>query len=204
MTAKQREWVHRAVAGDKDALGELLELYGPQVEAGLHISPTFRSALDVADVMQVTYLEAFTQIRSFDPARAEAFPTWLRRMADNNVRDALRCLEARKNPPPRLKLDAHAGDAGLALFDVLTSGVGTPSRAVRAQEAAERLAQALRCLPPDYARTVQLYDLEGRPVDEVAATLGRSAGAVFMLRMRAHERLRALLGEASSILESRS
>jgi len=204
MTGDERERVQRAVAGDKDALGELLEAFGPALEAGLKIGHPWRGLLDAADVMQVTYLEAFIQIRRFDPQRAEAFPTWLRRMAENNLRDAIRGLETAKNPSPRLQLDAFGGDTTLALFDVLTAGVGTPSSAVRREEAAERLRQGLRCLPPDYARTVQLYDLEGRPIDEVASALGRSTGAVYMLRMRSHERLRELLGCASQILESRA
>jgi RNA polymerase sigma-70 factor, ECF subfamily len=204
VTAEERNCITRAVAGDKDALAELLESVGPGVEQGLHISPTWRGALDAADVMQVTYLEAFVQIRSFDPRRAEAFPNWLRRMAENNLRDAIRGLEAKKNPSPRMQLDAYGGDASLALFDVLTAGVGTPSRAARGNELGERLRRALQCLPPDYARTVQLYDLDGRSVEDVAATLGRSAGAVYMLRVRAHERLRELLGSPSHILESQT
>ena len=204
MTAEQREWVASAVAGNKGALGDLLETFGPEVEAGLVISPIWRGSLDVADVMQVTYLEAFVQIRTFDPQRPDSFPGWLRRMAENNLRDAIRALEAKKHPSPRLQLDAYAGDASLALFDVLTAGVGTPSRAARGNEAGDRLRRALQCLPADYARTVQLYDLEGRSIEEVTAALGRSPGAVYMLRMRAHERLRELLGAPSQILESRA
>lgn len=204
MAVVERDRVARAVTGDKEALGELLEIFGPQIEAGLTISPTWRGSLDSADVMQVTYLEAFMQIGRFDAGRPEAFSGWLRRMAENNLRDAIRGLEARRNPPPRLRLDAYGGDASMALFDVLTAGIGTPSGAARRNDAGDRLRQALRCLPPDYSRTVELYDLEERSVEDVAAALGRSTGAVYMLRMRAHERLRELLGKPSEILESRT
>lgn len=204
MTDEQRNWVKNAVTGDKESLGELLACYGPQVGMSLNISATWRGLLDAADVMQVTYLEAFVQISRFDATRAEAFPAWLRRMAENNLRDAIRGLEAKKSPSPRMQLDAHGGDAGLALFDVLTAGVGTPSRAVRAAEAGERLRRALNTLPVDYARTVQFFDLDGRSVEDVAATLGRSTGAIYMLRTRAHERLRELLGGESQIFESRA
>jgi RNA polymerase sigma-70 factor (ECF subfamily) len=204
VTAEQREWVTRAVAGDKDALAELLEAFGPEIQAGLTISPTWRSLLDSADVMQVTYLEAFRQIRLFKGKSPEALLGWLRRMAENNLRDAIRGLEALRNPSPRNRVDAYSGDSSLALLDVLTAGVGTPSRAARGAEAGKRLRDALCLLPEDYARTGQLYDLEERPVEEVAVALGRSTGAVFMLRMRAHDRLRELLGSASQILESRS
>ncbi|MCG3126071.1 MAG: ECF RNA polymerase sigma factor SigD [Phycisphaerae bacterium] len=204
LIAEQRALVSRAVAGEKDALSELLESFGPDVEAALVIGPLWRGMLDAADVMQVTYLEAFGQIGRFDPSRPEAFPSWLRRIAENNLRDAIRGLEARKNPSPRMQLDAYGGDASLALFDLLTAGVGTPSQAARGNEASERLRRALQCLPADYARVIQLYDLEERSVEEVAAALGRSTGAIFMLRMRGLERLRALLGSPSEFLESRT
>lgn len=204
VTEELRACVKRAAGGDKDALGELLEAFGPQVESTLVIGLTWRGLLDAGDVMQVTYLEAFMQIGRFDSSRPEAFAGWLRRIAENNLRDAIRALEARKNPSPRRQLNAGGGDASLALFDVLTAGVGTPSRAVRRDEADQRLRLALTFLPPDYARTVQLYDLDQRPVEEVAAALGRSSGAIYMLRMRAHERLRELLGSPSQILESKT
>lgn len=202
MTVEQQNCVRQAVEGNKDALGELLEAIGPGVEAALAIGPKWQGMLDASDVMQVTYIEAFAHIHDFDPSRAEAFPTWLKRIAENNLRDAIRSLQAKKNPPPHLKLDAYAGDSDVALFDILTSGCGTPSRIVRQDEAHGRLRKALACLPSDYARTIQLYDLEGKPVNEVAAILGRSTGAVFMLRQRGHDRLRALLGSPSNILES--
>ena len=77
----------------------------------------------------------------------------------------------------------------------------SPNRIKSADGSSEVRKQAL---PPDYARTIQLYDLEDRSVEEVAAAMGRSAGAVFMLRTRALDRLRVLLGDAALILESRT
>lgn len=204
MTDQHKALVARAIAGDKDALGELLETFGPEIEAGLCISAPWQGLLSAADVMQVTYLEAFVHMQRFDPERAASFPGWLRQMATNNLRDAIRGLEAKKKPSPRRQIDAYGGDTSVALFDILTAGVGTPSRALRRGEAHQRLRQALLGLPPDYARAVQLYDLEERPIEEVAAAMGRSIGAVYMLRRRGHDGLKALLGAASQILETRS
>lgn len=69
---QHQDRVAQAVAGDRDALGALLEDFGPGVDAVLVIAPTWRGLLDSADVMQVTYLEAFMQIGRFDPQRAAA------------------------------------------------------------------------------------------------------------------------------------
>lgn len=197
------EWVAKAVQGDHDALGELLKRHGPAIEAKLRIGSQWRDALDAGDVMQITYLEAFFQIRGFDPARSAAFPAWLRQIAENNLRDAIRGLEAQKSLPPAKRVAAY-GDGGsfVGLFDELTAGVGTPSRAVRQDEARDLLQAAIGRLPADYAAAVRLYDLEGKPVSEVAATMGRSAGAVHMLRLRAHDRLKNLLGSPSRVFDT--
>lgn len=195
--------LRRAVEGDAEALSELLRQHGPSVEATLRIEKTWCAHLDPADVMQVTYIEAFRHIREFDLGRADRFEAWLRQMAENNLRDAIRGLKRQKRGGPaaggggRAGGDVH-GDAAL-LLAVTTS---TPSRAARRGDRGQQLQKALSRLPPDYAQVVRLFDLEGRPVAEVATTMKRSQGAVHMLRARAHDRLRELLGPASAFLTS--
>jgi RNA polymerase sigma factor (sigma-70 family) len=203
LNEEQRQLLARAVGGDRSALGNLLGEFGPEVEAALHISTLWGGQIEAADVMQITYLEAFLHINRFDADRSEAFPSWLRRMAENNLRDAIRGMEAEKNPPRRMQLDAHGTDTTMALFEMLTAGVGTPSRAARREETAEHVRATLRRLPADYAKAVQLYDLEGKTVEEVAVAMGRSKGAVHMLRMRGHDRLRDLLVGSHDFFESR-
>ncbi|MBI5863444.1 MAG: heparinase II/III family protein, partial [Planctomycetes bacterium] len=50
MTEEHRERVKRAANGDKDALGALLEAFGPQVESMLVIGVTWRGSLDAGDM----------------------------------------------------------------------------------------------------------------------------------------------------------
>jgi RNA polymerase sigma factor (sigma-70 family) len=61
---------------------------------------------------------------------------------------------------------------------------------------------ALRQLPPDYEKVIRLYDLAGKSPAEVAQEMGRSQGAVFMLRARAHDRLREVLGSSSQFFST--
>jgi RNA polymerase sigma-70 factor (ECF subfamily) len=201
MNAEDRQSLSRAVAGDRDALGALLERYGPAVEQKLHIGARWHGLIEGGDVMQVSYIEAFLRIASFDLERADAFPAWLRRIAENNLRDAIRALEHPNDAPQRIRVTVQE-ESYVALLDLLTSSQSTPSAQVRDQEACDLLHAALDRLPDDYAQAVRLYDLEGRLIAEVAQTLGRSAGAVHMLRLRAHDRLRELLGPASRILDT--
>ena len=195
--------VGRAVQGDVNALSELLYRHGPEIEQGLRIGRQWRAVLDPADVMQVTYLEAFLQIERFDPERTAAFPAWLRQIAENNLRDAIRGLERQKRPPPEQRAELPAGsDSLLGLYELLGATTTTPSRVAARSELERALEAAIARLPPDYAMVVRRYDLGGCAMTDVAGELGRSPGAIHMLRARAHDRLRELLGSASIFFSS--
>lgn len=164
------------------------------------IDSRWQSMLDVDDVLQVTCLEAFLRIRQFEPRGNGAFQAWLLRIAENNLRDAVKELGRQKRPQPAAQVHrCGAGESWLTLVEGLAEASTTPSRDVARSERYEVLNTALRRMPPDYEHVVRLYDLEGRPVREVAAALGRSEGAVYMLRSRAHDCLRELLGTASRL-----
>ncbi len=200
MSEADGEKLERAINGDTAALGELLETHGPEVRGTVaaSLSSVWRSSLDADDVMQVTYLEAFLRIRQFSPKGPNSFVAWLQRIAQNNLRDAVRELERVKRPDPRRRAEMPQGDESyFALLDVVGLTTSTPSRQAARGEAATAIEQAVRTLPDDYAQVIRQCDLNGFPVTEVAQTLGRSVGAVHMLRARAHERLREKLGTES-------
>lgn len=200
---REQRLVEQAVGGDEEALTELLETYGTIVRERLKgkIGQQWRSAIDEDDVMQVTYLEAFLLINQFRYRGAGSFVAWLSQVAENNLRDALRGLQAAKRPNPMRKVtvarDRSSQDSFVALVELLGSTESTPSRAAAAGEAQQFIESALATLPPDYERVVRLYDLEGQSASDVAGQLGRSTGAIYMLRARAHERLRRSLGSES-------
>lgn len=189
----------QAVAGDEDALAQLLHQHGPAIRAQLarEIGPKWQSVLDPDDVMQVTYLEAFLRIDRFKPRGENSFQGWLAQIARNNLRDAVEQLTRQKRTPPGERIVAAGDDSAVALMDRLGCTTSTPSHHAGRREVAQAVKSAVAMLPDDYAVVVRLYDLEGRPAAEVASTLGRSEGAVYMLRARAHDRLREAFGSAS-------
>ncbi|MCA9257054.1 MAG: sigma-70 family RNA polymerase sigma factor, partial [Phycisphaerales bacterium] len=202
-TPTTEQLVRQAVAGDADALTNLLQAFGPEVERTLQINPVWRSMVEPADVMQVTYLEAFLRIGSFDPDRSESFAGWLRRIAQNNLKDAIRGLERQKQPQPRNRVKPpRFEDSLVGLYEMLEAGISTPSRQVRRKEACQLLESSIRLLPDRYGEVIRRYDLECQSIADVASALGKSAGAVHMLRARAHDRLREQLGSASGILDT--
>ena len=57
----------------------------------------------------------------------------------------------------------------------------------------DRMRARIRALPWSYRHVIEQVDLGERDVAEVALEMGRSRGAVHLLRSRAHDRLRELL-----------
>lgn len=188
----------RAVGGDQASLVELLERVGPEVRRriGPRIGAAFRSQIEEDDVMQVTYLEAVTRLSRFTGGGASGFLAWLTRLAENNLVDAVRSLESAKRPDPRKRVHAPRSheESMVALVEMLGESSSTPSRMAAKGEASRFLDAALARLPSDYEKVVRLYDLHGKSVGEVASEMGRSEGAVYMMRARAHDQLRDLMG----------
>ncbi len=203
MSASDDELIASAVNGDADSLGTLLERYGPIVRGGLKMHKKWQSVLEASDVMQVTYLEAFLQIKRFMPSGGDSFLAWLARIANNNLRDAIKELSRAKRPNParrvRSTLDQTDPDAASQQFllELVGGTTTTASQFAGRAEARHFLDEALRGLPEDHRRVIELYDLDGRSAAEAASIMGRSAAAIYMLRARAHDHLLVLLGSES-------
>src|SRR5690606_30279651 len=124
---------------------------------------------------------------------------WLQRIAENNLRDAIRGLQRHKRPQPSNRIDTPAtADSTWELYAHLGVTTTTPSRYATREERLQHLNAALESLPDDYGQVIRLYDLESLPIAEVCQRMNRSSGAVHMLRARAHSRLRELLGSESA------
>lgn len=203
MTDSTTNSLYRAIEGDESALVELLQEHGPRLRTMLQhrIPSRWQSVLSVDDALQETYAEAFLHIRRLEYRGTAAFAKWLSTLATRNLRDALKGLAAEKRGGSRTFHELGTqGDSVITLFELVTSRSDSPSRQVALQEASTALKDAMAKLPITYRQVVQLYDLDGLSVDTVAKGIGRTAGAVFMIRARAHDRLAELMGDASRYL----
>lgn len=189
-----------AINGDREALAELLRRSEPELRLRLKgkIPRSFRSAFDEKDVLQVSFVEAFLRIGQFSPSREGSFLTWIARIAENNLRDAIRELDRNKRPPRRRQITA-SDDTYATMLGNLAGTTTTPTRHASREEVKAAIVVAIQSLPPEYATVVRMYDLEGKSIDEVGAAFEppRRRGAVHMLRLRAHDRLRELLGDTT-------
>ncbi|MBC7773735.1 MAG: sigma-70 family RNA polymerase sigma factor [Pyrinomonadaceae bacterium] len=197
----------KAKSGDQDSLIKLLELLTPDLRRRIapKMQGPWRTILDEDDVLQVTFMEACTRLDKFTGGGASGFLAWLTKLADNNRIDAIRALEGAKRPGPSKRVGTPAGeDSTMALVELLGVTSTTPSRQAAKGEVGRYLDLALATLPAEYEKVIRLYDLEGKEIAEVAEKLGRSEGAVYMLRARAHERLRDAMGPGSKFFSSPS
>ena len=188
-----------ALDGDQASLIRLLEAVGPRVRGRIDpkIGRHLRVTVDADDVMQVTYLEAVTRIDSFQ-GDLPGFIAWLTRIAENNVIDAGRMAEAAKRPNPKNRVTGGSFEESMvALVEAIGATVTTPSMVAAKNEIGGALERALAKLPEVYARVIRMYDLKGMNAASIGAELGKSEGAVYMLRARAHDRLRDVIGTES-------
>jgi RNA polymerase sigma-70 factor (ECF subfamily) len=126
------------------------------------------------DATSDVFLKALAGLNEF---RGGSFPAWLYRIAHNVVADSYR--KARPSMPMHDQYDP---------IDPSES----PEELVISSSEREALAAALAQLPDDQRVAVELQ-LAGWSGEQIAEALGKSPGAVRMLRLRALQRLRELL-----------
>jgi RNA polymerase sigma-70 factor (ECF subfamily) len=199
----REELLRQAVRGDRQAVSALLEQCGAEIRGRIarRIPRRWQAVLSADDVLQQTYADAIRDLPRFDCAREGDFGNWLLRLARCNLADGLKMLKAAKRGGGQQPVEwVDPECSALSLLDHLSGDGDSPSLTVARGEAREFLRGALDRLPPTYREVIRLYDLEERGVEEVATAMGRSPGAVFMLRARAHDRLRQVMGRASRFL----
>ncbi len=191
--------VRQAVEGDNNALTALLAKCGPAVRTRLKISRAFRSSVDADDVMQVSYLEVFLRVKELRARDFDRFTAWVGRIAENNLRDAIRELERAKRPSPHRRVAPSKPEESVSMLLEqigMTSAGG--SRQASGRESNVLLDQAVRRLPESYQNVIRLHYYGALDVPDIADKLNKSRGAIYMLIARAQEQLREALGNTSN------
>ena len=164
--------VRAVLRGDREAFAVLVARHERAVWATAW--RVLRDDHAAADAGQEAFLQAF--LRLGDLRRPERFGVWVLRIAR---RQAIR-LARRK---------AH--DVGRSLAETGTvAAMDRDGSTTRLPADAEELLRAVGRLPEHERLVVVLHYLDGRPVAEVAAALGRPVGTVTKQLSRAIERLR--------------
>ena len=182
MDSSEQELVAEATSGDRLALERLLMMHGSRLAR--HLAPRMPSSLqgviDVDDVLQQTFLQAYRDIASFQPQHQGSFFAWLRGIADNRLLDCVRELKRKKRGGDFNRV-RNAKDAASSLADILQTVAGdrpSPSHSVARREAEAALDVGLAVLPEDQREAIQRHCLKGQSLQEVAEAMGRTTGAI--------------------------
>jgi RNA polymerase sigma-70 factor (ECF subfamily) len=182
------ELVRLAQANDVRAFEALVVKY--QRRVARHVARYLKSAADVEDAVQETFIRAYRGLAAF--RGDSAFYSWLYRIAANV---AIRHLERQ---PRHILLGDDAPEERVDAFEPGVSDSEQPERTLIAAQIADTVQRALAKLQPDLAEALLLYEVEGKPYAEIATMLGIPIGTVRTRIFRAREfiarRLEPVLG----------
>jgi RNA polymerase sigma-70 factor (ECF subfamily) len=197
--------VYRAQKGDREAFDVLAERHRGRLLslARLRLGTVLGGLVEAEDIVQMTFLRAFESIGGFEWQSPGCFYRWLAGICRHVVQDlARRYLQTEKRGPTReVSLETLVGGVdgdGATLKDILQDTGTSPSDAMRRNERFDRLRNALGKLSNDHREVILLARLEGLPIKEIAARMGRSPDAVSMLLLRALRELRTHFGGTDS------
>jgi RNA polymerase sigma-70 factor (ECF subfamily) len=163
-----------------------------QLLARLQLNPGLQGKVDLSGVVQQTLLEA-CQIVGEGPA-GEAPAGLLRRLLANNLADEIRKLYAdKRNVDREQSLEARLQASSGRLEEFLAADQSSPSERAQRNEDFLNLAAALEQLPEMQRRAVELHYLQGLPLVDIAAQLGRTKPAVAGLLQRGLAALRDVM-----------
>lgn len=176
------EMIARILAGEKQLFHELIRPVERAVFVMLYV--LLRNESDAEDAAQESFIKIYRNLHAF---RGDSkFSTWVISIARNEGLGRLRRQASRPEEPLEAATDESSGDYTPAL---LTDWREVPLEALEKKELRECIGRAILRLPPIYRDVVQLRDIDELDVQETAAILGVSAGAV---KVRLH-RARAML-----------
>jgi len=179
MNSNEAEWVVLAKAGDRGAMHELYERNRSRI-----YSLAYRYAGNVADaedILQDTFIKAFSSLKKCQLNENSYFATWLYRIAINCSLDHFR------------RLRRHGSDVELS--EKLSAAVGnegdaTPESEYVRNESAQLVRRGLERLTRRKRMVVVLRHYQQLKIGEIAATMGCSQGSVKKQLFRALAQLK--------------
>jgi RNA polymerase sigma-70 factor (ECF subfamily) len=171
--------VAEAVAGNRDALREVLETIRPIVVryCRARIGATERSGLSADDVAQEVCLAAITALPRYKD-QGRPFLAFVYGIAAHKIADAHRAASRNKSDPTDVVPERFSGEAG-------------PEQLAINAESSARMEKLLGMLPDKQREILILRVVVGMSAEETAEAVGSTAGAVRVAQHRALARLKA-------------
>jgi RNA polymerase sigma-70 factor (ECF subfamily) len=176
--------VAEAVAGNRDALREVLEIIRPIVVryCRARVGATERSGLSADDVAQEVCLAAITALPRYKD-QGRPFLAFVYGIAAHKVADAHRAAARNRSDPTDVVPERYSLEAG-------------PEQMALDSESAARMNRLLSVLPEKQREILILRVVVGMSAEETAEAVGSTAGAVRVAQHRALARLKAQITAA--------
>jgi RNA polymerase sigma-70 factor (ECF subfamily) len=189
--------IRKARKHEAGAIDRLLETYRQYLKllARTGIDASLQGKADPSDLVQETFLKAHQHFDQFRGQGEAELAAWLRQILARSLADLVRryhLAESRRSGRER-SLEQLLATSSQALNNLLAGAAGSPSESAERRELSVVLANALAELSEEQREVIVLRSLEERDWPEVAKRMGRTAGAVRMLWVRALKRLRPLI-----------
>lgn len=175
--------VEEALGGNQLSFQLLVERYQERIFAlARHYT---RSAVEVEDIVQDTFLKAYRRLETFQ--RQSSFSTWLYRIAVNTALDFLKRMgrsPVQAVEDPELSASPVRGQAGSGV------AIAAPDARLRREEIARITAEVLDELPEIFRTVLVLREFEDMSYQQMAEVLGVSIGTVESRLFRARARFK--------------
>jgi RNA polymerase sigma-70 factor, ECF subfamily len=206
-TARERELLDGARAGDESAFARVIDLYRGELHA--HCYRMLGSVHDAEDALQEAMLRAWRALGRFEGR--SSLRAWLYRIATNT------CLDAIQRRPKRVlpidygpTADPHDEGVGGPLVESvwiepypdetlgIEDGYASPEASYEQREGLElAFIAALQLLPPNQRAVLVLREVLGFSAKEVAETLETTTASVNSALQRARETIRKRVPDQS-------
>jgi RNA polymerase sigma-70 factor (ECF subfamily) len=192
-TTREIDLVSAAKGGDQHAFAELHRRYRPLLKR--RIRRIVRNLEDTEDILQDTMMSALRHLAGF---RGKcSFRTWIMTIATNT---SLMLLRKRKSHAETgltyVTRDGKEGEI-LEVLDPLPN----PEQVYAKWQASQRVAQAVRMLPPGFRQVVERYHQDEVRLVDAANAIGITEGAAKSRLLRARNALRRHLNDRDRYID---
>jgi len=192
-----RHLVDKARRGETEPLGQLLQLYRNYLTilATTQLDRRLRRRMSPSDLVQEAMLAAHCDFAKFRGSSERELLAWLRQILINCLHHAMETHLDAKRRDVRREISVEQVSAVLdrsvvQFVQVLADRGPSPSEPLRRRERAVALADQLAKLRAPYRDVIVLRNLQGLTFEEIADRMGRNAGAVRMLWLRAIDKFK--------------
>ena len=182
MIMTENELLRAANAGNKNALEALLEMYKPLAKSKAR--EYFLVNGDPDDLIQEGMIGLYKAVVGFNDSFGRPFRSFANQCIERQIQSAVKASLRLKHVPLNnsLSLDVQSNNEGevqQTLIDKLPGGKsGDPEAALISREAAEIISEIIRENLSKYELLTLKLHVEGRPVSEIAALVGKSVKSV--------------------------